>query len=237
MNPWNFWCIITFTLNTFVDTFHYSNCGQLMEYRCFSIPMKCIHYKKWATVPGFLQGLQQTRHMRGAVSNYCHLQCLLNSFFFRPTRLNINIPRYCTLDEGNLPMAGSFRLPLLWRHNGCYSVSNHQPHDCFLNRLFSRISKKTSKLRDTGTGEFPAQRASNAENVSIWWRHHEFRRLSREITISLHNVIWRRARRTPCQMFGSMKSDFWKAVYYQGHFLWIWGPMDSRMDPIVSGSE
>ena len=22
-------------------------------------------------------------------------------------------------------------------------------------------------------GEFPAQRASNAENVSIWWRHHE----------------------------------------------------------------
>ena len=24
-----------------------------------------------------------------------------------------------------------------------------------------------------GTGEFPAQRASNAENVSIWWRHHE----------------------------------------------------------------
>ena len=24
----------------------------------------------------------------------------------------------------------------------------------------------------TGTGEFPAQMASNAENVSIWWRHH-----------------------------------------------------------------
>ena len=22
------------------------------------------------------------------------------------------------------------------------------------------------------TGEFPAQSASNAENVSIWWRHH-----------------------------------------------------------------
>ena len=25
----------------------------------------------------------------------------------------------------------------------------------------------------TGTSEFPAQRASYAENVSIWWRHHE----------------------------------------------------------------
>ena len=24
-----------------------------------------------------------------------------------------------------------------------------------------------------GTGEFPAHMASNAENVSIWWRHHE----------------------------------------------------------------
>ena len=69
---------------------------------------------------------------------------------------------------------------LLWRHNGRGSVSNHQPHHCFLNRLFRRRSKKTSKLRVTGlcagkspgTGEFPAQMASNAENVSIWWRHH-----------------------------------------------------------------
>ena len=25
------------------------------------------------------------------------------------------------------------------------------------------------------TGEFPAQRASNTENVSIWWRHHDIR--------------------------------------------------------------
>ena len=41
--------------------------------------------------------------------------------------------------------------------------------------------KKTSKLRVTdlgagnspGTGKFPAQMASNAENVSIWWRHHD----------------------------------------------------------------
>ena len=41
--------------------------------------------------------------------------------------------------------------------------------------------KKTSKLRvnglcagnSPGTGEFPAQMASKAENVSIWWRHHD----------------------------------------------------------------
>ena len=41
-------------------------------------------------------------------------------------------------------------LPLRWCHNGRDSVSNHQPHDCLLNRLFRRRSKKTSKLRVTG---------------------------------------------------------------------------------------
>ena len=67
-----------------------------------------------------------------------------------------------------------------WHHNGRDSISNHQPHDCLLNRLLRRRSKKISKLRVTGlcegnspgTGEFPVQRVSNAENVSIWWRHH-----------------------------------------------------------------
>ena len=34
-----------------------------------------------------------------------------------------------------------------WRHNELVGVSNHQPHDCFLNRLFTRRSKKISKLR------------------------------------------------------------------------------------------
>ena len=44
----------------------------------------------------------------------------------------------------------------------------------------SDAGQNKSKLRVTGlcagsspgTGEFPAQMASNAENVSIWWRHH-----------------------------------------------------------------
>ena len=39
--------------------------------------------------------------------------------------------------------------PLHWRHNGRGSVSNHQPHDCLLNRSFRHRSKKTSKLRVT----------------------------------------------------------------------------------------
>ena len=70
---------------------------------------------------------------------------------------------------------------LQWRYNGRDSVTNHQPHDCLLNRLFRCRSKKTSKLRVTGLcagnspviSEFPAQMASNPEKISIWGRHHE----------------------------------------------------------------
>ena len=70
---------------------------------------------------------------------------------------------------------------LQWRHNECAGVSNHQTHGCLLNRLFRHRSKNISKLRVIGlcegnslmTGKFPAQKASNAENVSIWWHHHE----------------------------------------------------------------
>ena len=59
---------------------------------------------------------------------------------------------------------------LLSRHNGRDSVSNHQPHHCLRKRLFGCRSEKTSRLRVTGlcvgnspgTGEFPAQMASNA---------------------------------------------------------------------------
>ena len=58
-------------------------------------------------------------------------------------------------------------------------VSNHQRIDCLLKHLFRRRSKKTTKLRVTGlcdnnspmTSEFHTQMASNAENVSISWRH------------------------------------------------------------------
>ena len=55
-------------------------------------------------------------------------------------------------------------------------VSNHRRLDCLLNRLFRRRSKKISKLLVTGIlrgiHRSPSQRASNADYVSIWWRHH-----------------------------------------------------------------
>ena len=55
-----------------------------------------------------------------------------------------------TLSEESVDLLhkGSVKQTLRWRHNGHDGVSNHQPHDCLLNRLFGR--KKTSKLRVTG---------------------------------------------------------------------------------------
>ena len=74
---------------------------------------------------------------------------------------------------------------LQWHHNECNGITNHQHHDCLLNRLFGHRSKKTSMLRVTGlcevnsplTNLFPAQRASNRKNTSIWWLCHALNKL------------------------------------------------------------
>ena len=59
------------------------------------------------------------------------------------------VARWWVANNGRL----CFIKTLQWRHNGRYSVLNHQPHDCLLNRLFRRRSKKTQKLRVTGLCE------------------------------------------------------------------------------------
>ena len=65
-------------------------------------------------------------------------------------------------------------------HNEHDGVANHLRIDCLLDRLFRCRSKEISKLHVTGlcdwnpltTSGFPSQSASNAEIVSIWWRHY-----------------------------------------------------------------
>ena len=51
--------------------------------------------------------------------------------------------------------------------------------------------RKHQKFRVTGlcagTGEFPAQMASNAEKVSIWWRHHDG---AQSNSVVLHTLSW-----------------------------------------------
>ena len=86
---------------------------------------------------------------------------------------------------------------LQWCHNECDGISNHQLHDCLLSRLFRCRSKKISKLRVTGlcvgnslvTGEFPSQMASNVENVSMWWCHHEYHNLCTQMDTKRINEI------------------------------------------------
>ena len=86
-----------------------------------------------------------------------------------------------------------FMYSLQWRHNDHDGVSNHQPHHCLLSRLFWRRSNKTSKFRVTGlcagNSPGPAQRASKAENVSIWWRHHVHQNTTDISTHERHGVL------------------------------------------------
>ena len=97
-------------------------------------------------------------------------------------RLDIDPTRKCQIDILSTSIqqsmiSGQLIISYFVSHDG---VSNHQRLDCLLSRLFGHRSKKASKLRVNGfcegnslvTGEFRAQRASNAENISIWWRHH-----------------------------------------------------------------
>ena len=106
---------------------------------------------------------------------------------------NVGLVRYIYFTSDMCPFQETTPEMINYHNNdvimGAMVSRNQQPHDCLLNRLFRRRSKKTSKFCVTGlcagnspvTGEFPAQRASDAENISIWWRHHV-----------MHSHLWHR---------------------------------------------
>ena len=81
---------------------------------------------------------------------------------------------------------------LQWCHNQRFP--NHQPYDCLLNCLFKAQIKENIKaprhwpLWGEFPGEFPAQRASTAENVSISWRHHDFNHGIMDVITSFYGV-------------------------------------------------
>ena len=98
----------------------------------------------------------------------CHRKSLMTN-----TQLNKLFMFCCVL-------CGVILVALQWRHHWRDSVWNHH---ATLTIVYSTVySKKTLKLRVTGlcagnspvTGEFPAQMAINAKNVSNWWRHQGF---------------------------------------------------------------
>ena len=82
-------------------------------------------------------------------------------------------------------------MTLQWRHNGHDGISIHQPHNYLLNCLF-RKHQITGPYAGNSpvTGEFPAQMATNAKNVSIWWRHHAYIRHNYTIPINTIYLPW-----------------------------------------------
>ena len=106
---------------------------------------------------------------------------------------------------------------LQWRHNEHDGIANHQRLDCLLNRLFRHRSQKSSKLRVTGpcegnspvTSELPTQRASNVENVPIWW-HHEAR--YQQCTIHMvYQIFWKIKICSGCKWL-SFKTDSYISI-------------------------
>ena len=104
-----------------------------------------------------------------------------------------------------------------WTIQDCFLSLEHKGHyhynDVIMDTIASQITsltivfstvyldadkKKTSKLRVTGlcagnspgTGEFPAQMASNAENVYIWWRHHAWQLVVSRVVGPLQSIAF-----------------------------------------------
>ena len=87
---------------------------------------------------------------------------------------------------------------LQWRHDDHDGVSKWPASRVFAQAFIQAQIKENIKamrhwpLLGKFTGdrcEFPAQMASNAENVYIWWRHHVLSRST--ILFLLYNVSWK----------------------------------------------
>ena len=101
------------------------------------------------------------------ISQQCQARCTLCKYVSaKYISVLLHCYMYLYMMKPQLMYMQAICYPLQWRHNEGNGVSNHQCLDCWLN---------TSKLWITGlcegnssvTNEFSAQRASNAENVSI----------------------------------------------------------------------
>ena len=171
--PWGWWfetpsCQLWRHCNGFVvnDYFYHSWGDSLMI-----ITHDCVTRENEWQIPPLWKNKQQKNNY------YSHKPC---SMLCITASITV-IPRQNETKQDHMRIVWVKLHTLQWRHNGRDGVSNHQPHDCLFNRSFRRRSKKISNLCVTGlcegnssvTGEFPAQRANNAENVSISWRLHE----------------------------------------------------------------
>ena len=113
-----------------------------------------------------------------------HLECSRSIIFlYIPSlwhfRRLILLLRQFSRDFANEVSHHTYRRPgrpftiLQWRQNGRDGVSNHQPQPFIQVQIKETIKAPRHCPLWGNSPFFPAQMASNAKNVSIWWRHHE----------------------------------------------------------------
>ena len=74
-------------------------------------------------------------------------------------------------------------------YSAVYSGADQRKHKSSASLAFGLCAGNSPE-----TGEFPAQIASNAENVSIWWRHHadHSKAVKYDMNILALSTIWLR---------------------------------------------
>ena len=110
---------------------------------------------------------------------------------------------------------GLLNFTLRWRHmNVMYSQMTS--HSTVCSQLMRTHIKETSKSallavyagNSPAAGEFPAQRASNAEKASIWWLHHEIFCVWSKIHILSKTYMH-------CKMCILFKNRNWRALTFK----------------------
>ena len=120
-------------------------------------------------VAGIHTSVCQISYKCSGLVRWCSLQ-----FSFGVCGGWVGVPDHGWSLWGSLPNA------LHWRHNDRGGRFRSPASRLFTQSFIQAEIKENIKAPRywplcgelTGTGEFPAQRASNAANVSIWWRHH-----------------------------------------------------------------
>ena len=142
---------------------------------------------------------------------------------------------------------------LHYNGNGRDGVSNHQPHDCLLSRLFRHRSKKTSKLRVTGlyarnslmTGEFRAQKPVTwkmfpFDDVIVVCSDWSFIGYLRELTLTpvlcvhivdyICHIVWPFTHIVMVTLWskisesvGNWKEDYWRKIFCEICSSWVLG--------------
>ena len=131
------------------------------------MPIVCQFF--WYKLSKYIFDLSEKYNVRAFISylKWAFLRPMLDSSTINNRGNSVSIWNLCTRFHYNDVIMTQWRLK---------SPASRM----FTQSSIQARSKKISKFRVTGlcvgnspgTGEFPAQMASSAENVSIWWRHH-----------------------------------------------------------------